>query len=240
MIDFSKRIYKDEMMDDPNLSSADLSDILKEISLVNLLLGGNRTIKKTLDSVLPKVEGSKISLLDIGCGDGTALRYTARYLKKKGYDASMYGVDINNNAIELAKGASQKFPEIKYFCLDALNSSPEVPRCDIVMSTLTLHHMEDERLQGFVESCQNYSTNIIIINDLERNAWAYYLFKIFGAIFIKTAVARKDGLLSIRKGFKRSELEKLAQQFEDWNHDIYRKWAFRFVWVSERKQQKKL
>ena len=71
----------------------------------------------------------------------------------------------------------------------------------------------------------------VVINDLQRSKLAYYLFKGFSAIFIRTAMARRDGLISIGSGFTREELQDFAKDLPMVQHRIRWKWAFRYVWV---------
>ena len=53
--------------------------------------------------------------------------------------------------------------------------------------------------------------------------------------FIRTEIAKKDGLLSIRRAFKKEELQHFASQVSNVSHYIKWKWAFRYVWVLKKK-----
>jgi len=75
----------------------------------------------------------------------------------------------------------------------------------------------------------------VIINDLERNRLAYYLFHAFSLIFIKTKIAKQDGLISIRRGFLREELQGMSLAFPNLEHRIRWRWAFRYLWVMQAK-----
>ena len=75
----------------------------------------------------------------------------------------------------------------------------------------------------------------VVINDLERSPIAYYLFKAFSFFFIKTEIAKKDGLLSVRRAFKMRELQDFSKQVKNATHHIRWKWAFRYIWVLKKK-----
>jgi hypothetical protein len=75
----------------------------------------------------------------------------------------------------------------------------------------------------------------IIINDLQRNKLAYYLFQVFSLIFIKTKIAKQDGLISIRSGFVKSDLQRLGNAVPDYYQRIRWRWAFRYLWVMQAK-----
>jgi hypothetical protein len=75
----------------------------------------------------------------------------------------------------------------------------------------------------------------IIINDLQRNKLAYYLFHVFSLIFIKTKIAKQDGLISIRSGFVKSDLQRFGRALPGFIHRIQWRWAFRYIWVMQAK-----
>ena len=167
------------------------------------------------------------------------LRYLANRFRQKGYELKFYGLDLNRQSIELAKENSKDYPEIDFCHGDILDPELELPKCDYVISTLTMHHIENEHIVDFISQCSHYADKAVVINDLQRSKLAYYLFKIFSAIFIKSPIAQNDGLLSIRKGFGKNELETFSKKIIEFEHLIQWKWAFRYVWVMQRRRLKK-
>ncbi|MGA8854263.1 MAG: methyltransferase, partial [Christiangramia sp.] len=69
------------------------------------------------------------------------------------------------------------------------------------------------------------------INDLQRSKAAYVLFKAFCAVFVHNEIARKDGLISILRGFKKNDINKLSEEIKAAKHEIKWKWAFRYQWI---------
>ena len=106
---------------------------------------------------------------------------------------------------------------------------------DVVMTTLTLHHFTDDGVVKFVNQFNSMASLGVVINDLQRSRLAYYLFQAFSLFFIKTKIARKDGLLSIKRAFTKVDLEGYAHAVPDVKHSIKWKWAFRYVWVLKKK-----
>jgi len=103
--------------------------------------------------------------------------------------------------------------------------------CDIIICTLTLHHFFDEEILVFMKQFVKLAKVAIVINDLQRSKIAYHLFRLFSRIFIKSHVAKNDGLVSIASGFKKHELKKVAQQLKLKHSKITWKWAFRYLWL---------
>ena len=72
----------------------------------------------------------------------------------------------------------------------------------------------------------------MVVNDLHRNALAYFLFRLLG-LFIRNPMTREDGLISIRKAFKREDLENMSKNMNA-KSSIQWKWAFRYQWIIKK------
>ena len=104
---------------------------------------------------------------------------------------------------------------------------------DIILCNLTLHHFGDEQAQELLQNLSKMARLGVVVNDLERNAWAYGLFKIFSFFFIRTSIAKKDGLVSIRRSFKLEEFSSWSLGLPHCTHRIYNQPLFRLIWVLE-------
>ena len=234
MVDFNRRSSEVEIMDTFSGTTDELETILKDINRVNKLLGG---YKITLDAVFEMIStGLKESytILDMGCAEGTMLRKLADEGRKRNIKLHLIGVDLNGQGLELAELYSTDYPEITYQKADILTTDFSQLNIDVVMTTLTLHHFTDEGVVQFVNRFVKLASIGVVINDLERSPIAYYLFKAFSFFFIKTEIAKKDGLLSVRRAFKMNELQDFAKQVKNASHQIQWKWAFRYIWVLKK------
>jgi hypothetical protein len=72
---------------------------------------------------------------------------------------------------------------------------------------------------------KNNST--LVINDLERNRFAYYSIKFLTKIFSKSYLVKNDAPLSVLRGFKKNEWTQLIKLSGVKNYSIKYKWAFR-------------
>lgn len=95
------------------------------------------------------IESGKIKpckVLDIGCGEG----FYAIYLASKGFDVT--GIDISENAIEIAKeNAKKQNVKIKFMPLDVDNLEEIKDKFDFVFEWAVLHHIFPERRQKYIE-----------------------------------------------------------------------------------------
>lgn len=236
MIDLRARHEGKEIMDDFKGSPAELQDLFDDINGVNRILGGNQITVNAVFSLMQEYPKESYTILDMGCGDGNMLRNLALEARKRKIDLKLIGVDLSSDTLQIARKKSVTFPEISYAEKNILTTDFSKFKCDIVITTLTMHHFENDVILAFAHQFTRLASCGVVINDLQRSIWAYYLFQIFGLIFIKTKVAKIDGLISISKGFKKSELQLLTKELLHVSHEIKWKWAFRYVWIMRKKR----
>src|SRR5690606_29166097 len=158
----------------------------------------------------PKTE--KITILDLGCGDGELLRQCAYFGKKNNLNIELIGLDFNENILQLAEIKSSEFSNINFQKVDVFSEENLIPNCDIALCTLFLHHCSDERIDSFLKMLIEKTHIGLIINDLHRSRAAFNLFKVIIQLFLQADTARHDGLVSIAKGFKKQELESFSKR----------------------------
>lgn len=217
-------------MDDLSLEQETMDAVLYDITRANHWLGGNAiTVNAVLDHIKLHPQ-AQYRIVDVGCGDGDMLREIAKALRKKSITAALIGVDINERSIAVASTKSQAYPEISYESRDILTTDPSAFRCDILLCTLTMHHFRDPQIIDFIKSFMRVTDGEIIINDLQRSRLAYLLFLPFSWVFMRTSIARQDGLVSIQRSFSRTDLMGYATALGLESYTIKWKWAFRYLW----------
>lgn len=222
-------------MDDPQLPEGLLREVLRDINRVNRLLNGNRITLKAMARLVAENPQSHYTIVDMGCGDGSILREVALFFRRKKLRVRLIGIDLSEKGIAIAREASLAFPEIEFLKRDILTIGPEELPCDILLCTLTMHHFSDGQIPIFMERFVQLSRLGVVVNDLKRSRTAYYLFKGFGLIFIKTKIGRSDGLISIKSGFRKEELLVFSKLLPQATHTVRPKWAFRYLWFIRTK-----
>jgi len=145
----------------------------------------------------------------------------------------LIGVDANEATINHAKSLSANYKHIVYHTQDVFSDEFAALEYDIALSTLFLHHFDDDSALGLIKTLMNKASIGIVINDLQRSIIAYYLFTVISTI-IGNPMVKTDGLISILRGYKRRELEKYAQEI-GYKNSIKWKWAFRYQWTITKK-----
>jgi 2-polyprenyl-3-methyl-5-hydroxy-6-metoxy-1,4-benzoquinol methylase len=158
------------------------------------------------------------------------LRELADVGRNKKLKLKLIGIDANQATIDYAVKLSTKYSNISYMKLDVLSDAFNNIDYDIALSTLFLHHFKNDVALNLMKSLVSKARIGVIVNDLHRHALAYYLFK-FITLFINNRMVKKDGLISILRGFRRKELEQFAEQINS-KSQIKWKWAFRYQWIT--------
>ena len=219
-----------EIMDDFSLEGKLLRDTFDKLELINRLLGGNRVTIDGVAKILKNHPKEKpITIIDLGCGHGDILRDVAKFGRKQGYQFQLIGVDANTDAIAYANELSKDYEELQFLNIDIFSKEFEKIEFDVVLCTLFLHHFKPSELLSLLRTNFNKTRIGIVVNDLQRSRWAYYLFKLV-TVFTTNHMVKEDGLTSILKAFKRKDLIKITEQLKA-KASIRWKWAFRYQWI---------
>lgn len=228
---FRQRSNAPEWMDDLSRPASEINRALQDIQKVNHWLGGHSVSIRGLKPYLQARGAEPVQILDMGCGDGAFLRHLHRYCSRKGIPVQLTGWDRNPGG--LGPGGRHKNPEDLHFeCRDIL-SFPALPQGEvIIVCNLFLHHFTDVQILKIIRNWRDMGCRAVIVNDLNRNPLAYYLFHVFGFIFRLSRMARHDGRISILRGFTRKDLKEFNRELGVKGR-IRWKWAFRYLWVLD-------
>ena len=92
--------------------------------------------------------------------------------------------------------------------------------------------LTDEQILCVLPEMSRVSRRGIVVIDLERNPKDWFLYQLFCLAYRISPLVRQDGSLSIRKGFKVEEFERLVEKVELKNALITRSKPFRVVLSS--------
>ncbi|GAB5565249.1 MAG: hypothetical protein Wins2KO_23120 [Winogradskyella sp.] len=229
-IDTTYRSNATEIMDDFSMKGELLRDTLDKLGKINKWLGGNNVTINGVEQLLKDQDKSKTyTIIDLGCGHGDMLRLVADFGRKQGFKFKLIGIDANEDAVAYARELSNDYAALSFQKLDIFSEEFEDLKFDIALSTLFLHHFNENEIEHMLKQLASKANIGIVINDLHRSTLAYGLFKLLG-IFISNDMIVQDGLTSILRAFKRNELESHSDQLQ-LKSQIHWKWAFRYQWL---------
>ena len=228
---FKYRSKEEEIIDDLSYDGPDLNATFKTIERINTFLGGNWVLVQGVKEIINSFEsynGEPIRMLDLGTGSGDGLRAVAKWSQSNGVNLIIKGIDANPHIIKIAEQSTPSTFGITYGVENIFDPEFSYADSDIVTCNLFLHHFSKEQIIGMLNKMKEQKVKAILINDLHRHWFAYYAFALICRLTGATPTARKDGLLSIRKGFLKHELLRLAQMVPRTKVEIKWKWAFRY------------
>ncbi|MCF2492732.1 methyltransferase domain-containing protein [Dyadobacter chenhuakuii] len=220
---FKHRSQDKELLDQEDIPSVDLFQNLRELDFINHWLGGYNISFNALKKVIKP--GESHILVDIGCGGGDTLKRIDNWNKKERHALDLYGVDIKPVCIAYAEENLKTAP-VKLICDDYRHIFSHLKQVDIIHACLFCHHLTEEQLIELVRFALS-SKAVLVINDLERNPFAYYSIKWLTQLFSKSYLVKNDAPLSVLRGFKRAEWLAILNKAGAIKYTVRNKWAFR-------------
>jgi 2-polyprenyl-3-methyl-5-hydroxy-6-metoxy-1,4-benzoquinol methylase len=194
------RERRDEQMDDPSLDPEVYAKVLRDLSRVNAWTLARRPTIAFLRQALGDVR--RFRLLDVGFGQGDMLRAIARWAQRRGIEAELIGVDLNDKSLAAARAATPPDLAIDYRIGDYGEVEGEI---DFVVSSLVAHHMTDEQLRRFLRYMEEKARRGWLVNDLHRHRLSHLGFPILARMLRAHRIVREDGTLSIARAFRPGE-----------------------------------
>lgn len=225
----AKRDRRDELMDDPQLSSQRHEAALRGLTRLNAISGSVRVIWRPIYHFAKRLALNKLRVLDIATGSGDipiALWKKARHGK---LDLEIQGIDISPNAIEAARARAQaQGAAVEFVVRDALRD--ELPAdFDVITTSLFLHHLADEQIVALLGKMQQAANRMVLVNDLVRSPANLLMVRLASHLVTRSDVVHVDGPLSVRAAFKIGEIRELAEQAGLDGASVSRRWPCRFL-----------
>ncbi len=194
-----------EMMDDPDCDVRRLEASYRRFGLVNRLVSGwGQVWRGTLQPWIARRDGV-VRILDLGCGGGDVVARLEALARRERIAVDLTGADPDPRAIAVA--AARRDTAARFIRADAGRLLADGERFDIVLSNHVLHHLGTDDLTRFCEQSRSLSRGIVLHGDIERSATAYALYAVGITPLAIGTFLRVDGLRSIRRSYRRSELQ---------------------------------
>src|SRR5262249_25576461 len=131
-----------EMPDRP-APFADLAESLADIARLNAIFGGRRlTVRHVARLLTGAPRDRTITVLDVGTGAADLPRAVVRWARRAGRRMLILALDRDAGTVAFARRAARSYPEIVFLQSDALALPVRSTSIDVVISALTLHHLE--------------------------------------------------------------------------------------------------
>lgn len=172
-------------------------------------------------------------MLDVGAGSGELLRTCANFARKSDRTARLCGLELSERSASAILEESAGFTEVSAVRADALNMPFESGSFDYVICSLFTHHFCNEDIVKILSDMSRIARKKIFVIDLHRHPGASIMYKAFCAVFVKGILVKRDGALSIMRGFKPEELSRIAVAAGLSSAKVERHFPFRLVLGAE-------
>ena len=212
---FESRSTQPEWMDEPDFDHVLAEQSFRFIRVVNRFFGGTRIVRQFIaDEAARMPAGKRLNVLDIGSGCCDIPISVAQWARKQGIPVHFTCVEANRHAIEIARrGLSEKTGlPVTVLQEDIFRHRPAEPY-DCAVASMFFHHFDEAQILHLIRRLRGVVKESLLINDLLRCFLSYA-----GCLLLTSGFpgeVKHDALLSIRKGFKETELKEWLSRLED-------------------------
>lgn len=211
---FKERARGSEFLDRPDADPRLVAEGYRFMKVVNRIGGGIRVVRRFLAQELSGSAGAgAVTVLDIGAGDCDIPLAVTRWADQHGYTVRFTCLDHDPKAVELSQDriARCRCDNVQAVQADVFTYQP-ADKFDYAMGSMTFHHFTDEEIDRLIEHLRGFVRKAVLINDLHRCPANYAVC--FILVLPLDPEIRHDALLSIRRGFKPGELQRLLARHD--------------------------
>jgi Methyltransferase domain len=203
---FRHRAAQAECLDAPDRPEAELRDGYFWLGKVNHLTRFSRPFEIWLPRLLGEDACRRLTLLDVGAGDGLLGRTLEAWARERGWDWQVTNLDFNPRALALnpsgrnvaGSATALPFPDNAF---------------DVVIASQMTHHLETEAdVVAHFREAHRVARRTTLICDMHRNALFYAVLAVVLTAMRVPAWLRSDGLVSVRRGWRVAEWQDFARQ----------------------------
>ncbi len=201
-----------ELLDDPHADPDAVRAELRDIGRLNLLFGGVRALGGALEPVFaaPGRGAGDWTLADVGTGLGDIPRAAARAASRHGITLRLVGID-RTRAAALAARSEQGHPALLPVLADGGLLPLAAGSVDVAIASQVLHHLPPAVAVRWIESLDTVARRAVVIADLRRSRVAVAGLWLASFPLGFGPVTRHDGVVSLRRGYTRGELDTLLR-----------------------------
>ena len=199
-----ERSTQAESFDAPDRTAAEVAESYNHLARLNRFFFFAHPFVLVLPRLLGHECCQKLSLLDVGAGDGSLGIALNRWAARRGWDWQVTNLDSNPLALQLNPGGR-----------NVTGSALQLPfpdgHFDAVISSQMTHHLKtDQETTAHFRAAWRVARHGVLLSDLHRNRALYFLVWFGMRLLRLPAPLRQDGLISVRRGFRVPEWRALA------------------------------
>jgi 2-polyprenyl-3-methyl-5-hydroxy-6-metoxy-1,4-benzoquinol methylase len=210
---FSSRANSAEIMDDLMSDEQMLHRTLAQFEAVNLLCSGrDRLLNELVVGYAKKAGLASLSIVDLGAGGGDWAARCLMLCARENIHARIRCVDHDPRAVRFLRNRFANETSVDIVDADVFDHALWSEGADFLFGNHILHHLSDGEITNLLRLCGTKVRYGFFFNDLHRSGLSYFCFNVIAGLLFHKSFIRRNGLVSITRGFTRQELLDLAQQ----------------------------
>lgn len=193
-----------EYFDGPERTASELREHYVWLNRVNRVTRFDWPFRRWIPRFLGEAGCVGLDVLDVGAGDGELGRTLTGWARGRGWDWRFTDLDLSAHACRMNPNPRA-----------TVGSATALPFADgsfdVVLATTMTHHLAGEaEVELHFREAARVARRLVLICDMQRSLpflWGLGLFLYLHGV---PREFREDGLLSVRRGWRRSEWEAVA------------------------------
>ncbi|WP_229068821.1 class I SAM-dependent methyltransferase [Actinoplanes sp. DH11] len=193
-----------EFMDFADCDPDRLERTYRQFRTVNRLVSGWRRVYRQM--IRPRLDAERpTTLLDIGFGGGDISRALAGWAARDRLVLRVTAIDPDGRALRHVRALPSS--GVRFEQASSADLVARGDRYDVVVSNHLLHHLDPVALDALLVDSTALSRGLVVHNDLSRARAGYGFYAVATLPFARRSFIHQDGLLSIRRSYRRAELQ---------------------------------
>lgn len=226
--DVTRRRRQPEVMDRPDLDAASHVQALRGLRRLNFWSGSTGILWRPVRDLARQL-GQPLRILDLATGAGDVPIGLWRRAERAGLRLQVEGCDVSPRAVDYARQQAERCrADVRFFQLDV--GGDDLPTgYDVLVSSLFLHHLEEERAVDLLRRMGAAARRLVLINDLARSRAGLLLAHVATRLLSASPVVHYDGPRSVEGAFTPDEALALAGQAGLTGATVTRRWPARYL-----------
>ena len=226
------RAVEPELLDEITLDDPRAIRARNDLRRVNSIMGHTIIWKRMLREMI-SVSQPNMNIVELGAGDGTLLIRLLPSQANQWPHARLLLIDrhpaVSNKTLDTYTAQGWQAACVETDIFDWIYTMPKI---DLVICNLVLHHFNDVQLQKLFQHLAG-NTAMFAACEPRRSQLALLGSNLLGLIGCGP-VARYDAVVSVRAGFSGTELSRLWPENENWRLQESKAGLFSHVFIAKK------
>ena len=229
MPDLSRRRLLPERMDEPGLDPRQHAQALRGLARLNFFSSSAGILWPAIRRLAAERQAATLRVLDIASGAGDVAIALARRARRTGVRLEILGVDISPTAVSVARENAKRAGVDAMFRVVDVLSDPLPGGHDILMTSLFLHHLEDEQAASLLRQMRSAEADLVLVSDLRRSRAGLWLAHSIPRMLTRSPIVHVDAPRSVERAFSLAEIRALCELAGVSGYRLQHRWPCRFL-----------